>query len=202
MATKRVLAVCFGLHIYFLIAIGVRDTCSIFSKTQTVFPSQFTPSWRRAEHAASAAIGQRFPVFNPTRNAIAFYLHAAGIETSYGFFAPNVPDNYRLVFQLHYADGRTEEDLPRVRSAAAGFRLAGLLDQITDTDSEALRRGMLKVMAYSAWHDHPDATRIRAIIGVANLPTALEFERGRGEVDKFLYAYDFSWNDAGRPPEP
>ena len=52
----------------------------------------------------------------------------AGIETGYGYFAPNVPGGYRLVFELHYPDGRVEYELPSVSSAAAGLahsRFAG-----------------------------------------------------------------------------
>lgn len=195
MATRCALALFFGLHIYLLCAIGVRDTCSIFSKTSTVFPSRLAPSWQRAERIASAATGQKFATTNPVRNAAAFYLHAAGIETGYGFFAPNVPGSYRLVFQVQYPDGHTEGDLPRVSSAGAGFRLAGLLDEIADTDSEALRRGLLKVLAFSAWQDHPTAIHVRAILGVAHLPMPIDFERGVGEVDEFLYAYDFTLDD-------
>ena len=65
---------------------------------------------------------------NPVRQALATYLHIAGIETGYGYFAPNVPGSYKLVFELHYPDGRVEYELPSVSSAAAGVacsRFAG-----------------------------------------------------------------------------
>jgi hypothetical protein len=52
------------------------------------------------------------------RNGITVYLHSAGIEAGYGFFAPNVPPNYKLVFELHYPDGRIDYEIPTVNSAA------------------------------------------------------------------------------------
>ena len=67
------------------------------------------------------------------REALNTYVKLAGIETGYGYFAPNVPGGYRLVFELHYPDGRVEYELPSVRSAAAGLRIAGLLDSIGRT---------------------------------------------------------------------
>ena len=50
------------------------------------------------------------------RETIAFYLHAAGIEVGYGYFAPNVPYSYKLVFQLTYPNGTTEYELSQRRN--------------------------------------------------------------------------------------
>ena len=76
------------------------------------------------------------------------------------------------------------------------------MDQIANSESEVLRRGMLKVLAYSAWQDHPHATHIRAILGMENLPTTNEFEQGAGAEEELLYAYDFTLNDTRRERLP
>jgi len=104
-----------------------------------------------------------------------------------------VPENYKLVFELHYPDGRSEYDIPRVSSAAAGVRLAGLLDQLADVNYAPLRVTMMKIVAYSVWQEHPDASMLRAYFGRARLPTPAEFERGNKGSYELLFAYDFTF---------
>ena len=139
-----------------------------------------------------AVLGQHLAASNPVRQALATYLHIAGIETGYGYFAPNVPSSYKLVFELHYHDGRVEYELPRVNSAAAGLRIAGLLDKIGRTRYHALREHLVKMLAQSIWREHPEVETIRAVFGSITLPSVSEFERGKRESYEFLYAYDFS----------
>ena len=142
-----------------------------------------------------AALGQHLAASNPTRQALATYLHIAGIEKGYGYFAPNVPASYKVVFELHYRDGSVEYQLPHVHSAAAGLRLACLLDEIARTRHDTLREYLVKMLAHSIWRDHPDVTAIRAVFGSISLPSIDEFEHGKRESYEFLYAYDFSRTD-------
>ena len=97
-----------------------------------------------------------------------------------------------LVFELHYPDGRVEYELPSVSSAAAGLRIAGLLDNIGRTRYDALREILVKTLAQSVWREHPEVESVRAILGSIRLPTVREFEEGKRESYEFLYAYDFS----------
>jgi len=144
--------------------------------------------------------GQNLVTSNPLRRALATYLHIAGIERGYGYFAPNVPAGYKLIFELHYPDGRVAYRLPRVHSAAAGLRLAGLLDEIGRTRYDPLREYLVKMLARPVWREHPGATTITAVFGSINLPSVNEFEHGARESYQFLYAYDFSVRD--EPAEP
>ena len=132
-----------------------------------------------------------------------FYLYGAGIEGGYGFFAPNVPNSSKIVFELHYSDGHVEYDLPHVSDAAAGLRLISVLDYIGQTDYEPLRQVMVKMLAYSAWQQHSDAVTIRAVYGVIDEPTLTEARKGQKESYHFLYAYDFDFRaDQTRPATP
>jgi hypothetical protein len=128
------------------------------------------------------------------------YLHSAGIEGGYGFFAPNVPDNYTLLFEIHYSDGRVEYDLPNVRSATGGLRLNGLFDQVGATRYEPLREVTFKILTYAVWQAHPEASRIRAIFTSASLPSTSDFEHGRKESYQILYAYDFTFEEPSIVP--
>jgi hypothetical protein len=175
------------------VTVCLRDTFSIFATTPTVFPAKANEFWKRGEQSAATLLGQRLDDSNWLRNAIATYLHTAGIEAGYGFFAPNVPANYKLVFELHYPDGRSEYEIPRVGSAATGVRFAGLLDQLAEVSYTPLRETMMKIMAYSVWQEHPDVNLVRAYLGRARLSTPAEFEKGDRGSYELLLAYDFTF---------
>jgi hypothetical protein len=182
----------FGLHFLLIVSFSCRETLRLVAQGPTIFPASFKSFSQEAETAVSFALGQHLAASNPIRQALATYLHLAGIETAYGYFAPNVPGSYRLVFELHYPDGRIEYELPSVSGAAAGLRIAGLLDNIGRTRYDALREVLVKMLAQFAWRRHPKVTTIRAIFGSIRLPSVSEFERGKRESYEFLYAYDFS----------
>ena len=182
----------FGLHFLLIITFSCRDTLGLIAQGPTIFPPSFKRFSQKAETAVSAAVGQRLAASNPVRQALATYLHIAGIEAGYGYFAPNVPGSYKLVFELRYPDGRMEYELPRVSSAAAGLRLAGLLDQIGRSRYNALREHLVKIVAQSIWSEHPEVKTIRAVFGSIRLPSVSEFEQGKRESYQFLYGYDFS----------
>jgi hypothetical protein len=167
---------------------------------QTIFPSSFESVSQKAEKGAAAVLGQHLPASNPLRQTLTTYLHLAGIETGYGYFAPSVPGSYNLIFELHYPDGRVEYEWPRVNSAAAGLRIAGLLDEIGRTRSDAFREYMVKMMASSIWLEHPEVKTMRAILGSVILPSLRDFERGKAESYEFLYAYDFSLSNESTEP--
>ena len=188
------------LHFLLIISVSCRETLRLIAQGPTILPSSFKSCSQEAETTVSIALGQRLSASNPVRQALATYLHISGIEASYGYFAPNVPGSYKLVFELHYRDGRVEYELPSVSSAAAAFRIAGLLDNIGRTRSDALREVLVKIMAQSIWREHPDVETVRAIFGSIGLPSVRDFEHGKRESYEFLYAYDFSLQN--EPPKP
>jgi hypothetical protein len=193
----------FAFHFLLIVAGSCRDTLWLIAHDLTILPNSVAPSAQKAEHFATAVLAQNLPVTNPVRRAVFTYLHIAGVERGYGYFAPNVPASYKLVFELRYPDGRVEYRLPRVHSAAAGLRLAGLLDEIARTRYDRLREYLIKSLALSVWSEHPDATTIRAVFGSIIFPGINQFERGERESYKFLYAYDFSRDDGiAEPKEP
>jgi hypothetical protein len=185
----------FVLHFLLIIAFSCRETLWLVAQGQTIFPSFFNSFSQKAGTAVDAALGQHLAHSNPARQTLATYLHIAGIEKGYGYFAPNVPASYKVVFELHYADRPVEYQLPQIHSAAAGLRLACLLDEIGRTRHDTLREYLVKMLVISIWRDHPDVTAIRAVFGSINLPSINEFEQGKRESYEFLYAYDFSRTD-------
>jgi hypothetical protein len=197
---KYVYVAWFSLHFLLIVSFSCRETLQLVVQGPTIFPACVRSLAQKAETAVSVALGQHLASSNPIRQALATYLHLAGIETGYGYFAPNVPGSYKLVFELHYPDGRVEYELPPVSGAAAGLRLASLLDKIGRTPYDALREHLVKMLAASIWREHPEVKTIRAIFGSIRLPSVHEFEEGKRESYQFLYAYDFSLqNEAAKP---
>ena len=181
-----------SLHLLLIILFSCRETFRVVAEGPTIVPVWFKNFSQRAETVFSIALGQKLAASNLLHETLNAYVNAAGVETGYGYFAPNVPGGYRLVFELHYADGRVEYELPSIRSEAGGLRVAGLLENIGRTPNDSMREILVKTLAQSVWREHPDVQTIRAILGSAVLPSVLEFERGKRKSYEFLYAYDFS----------
>lgn len=184
-------AVWFALHFFLIAVVCLRDTFSSLAEGTSIPTRSPTELWDQAEAIASAALGERLPAANPLRQGLAAYENCAGIESGYGYFAPSVPSSCKLVFELHYPDGRVDYELPHVGGAAAGYRMATLLDNIQHLRYAPLREAIVKSLVYSIWQDHPDAIRVRAIFGVVNLPGPAEFRAGKRESYDELYSYDF-----------
>jgi hypothetical protein len=202
LSRRRFYLACFSLHFFLILVVSCQITFWILGQGYTSLPHYLDSYWQKAEGLASAALGQTLDLSNPLRQGLTSYIHSTGIEGGYGFFAPSVPDSYKLVFELHYEDGRVEYELPPVSDDATGLRLATLLDQIGRTQYDPLRELMLKMLAYSVWQLHPDATAIRAVFGYVVLPTAVEVRHGKKESYNFLYAYDFSFRSQPSEKRP
>lgn len=187
-----------GAHFFLLVLVSCRDVLLLHRRGLTSLPAWFREGAQTGENIATALLGQTLSQSSPVRRAIATYLHSAGIETGYGYFAPNVPDGHRLVFELHLADGRIEQDLPGVYSPSAAMRLCGLLDRIAHERERALRERLVKVLAASSWREHPDAILIRAMCVSVMYPSADSFAGGAIPTNEFLFAYDFRIKE--KPP--
>lgn len=184
---------CFLFHFVLLLLICCRDSFWILGQGYTYLPRATEKWWQTAEAGVGAVLGRGLETRNPLRLVVTTYLHAAGIDKGYGFFAPGVPNSYKLVFELHYSDGRIEYELPRVQDEVSGLRLVNILERIGRTEFDPLREAMLKTLAYSVWQEHPDATKIRAVFGYIMEPTAAEAALRKKESYRVLYAYDFGF---------
>jgi len=186
----------FALQFLLILSFSCRDMLRVVAEGPTILPLSFKNFSQKAQELISIAPAEQLSPSNPVRESVNTYVQLAGIESGYGYFAPNVPSGYTVVFELHYRDGRVEYELPSVRSAAAGLRIAGLLDSIGRTPYDALREILVKTMAQSVWREQPGVESVRAIVESINLPTAREFKEGKRESYEFLYAYDFSLDSA------
>lgn len=176
--------------------VSSRELFWVLSKSRTILPPGFKSYWNYGEDFTTDILLQHPAAPTPLRRGVITYLHLAGIEAGYGYFAPNVPGACKLVFELHYPDGRTESQVPAVSSNASGLRVVTLLDKIGRPQYDSLREVIVKMLASAVWREHPDATMIRAVFGVVTLPTPDEFAHGVRESNEFLYSYDFAFQPA------
>lgn len=189
----------FCLQFFVILLVAWHDLLSIFASSKTILPGSLRPFWSRAAEVISVPLGQRLSENDPLRQLLSAYLNVTGIEAGYSYFAPTVPDNYKLVFEFRYRDGHTEFELPQVSGRATGLRLSTLLDVIAETDYEPLRAMLVKMLAYAAWQEHADAVKVRAVFGYVDLPAPAEFQRGQTESYQFLFAYDFDFASGQAP---
>ena len=195
MYSKRIHAAWFGLHFFLLTAVCLAGVFWLIAQGSTILPSACNEYAQKAELGATWCLGKEAGASNPVRRGIATYLHAAGIQAGYSFFAPNVPSQHRLTLELLYEDGSVEYESPHVRGKTAALRLESLLDRLADERYEPVREVLVKMLAFSVWRQHPDVKRVRATFGAVNPPSMNEFEQGKTETFQPMFSFDFSLRD-------
>jgi hypothetical protein len=102
------------LHAFLVLIVSIQQTFWVMAEGYTSLPKFLEKYWWKVEAVSTEALGQTLSLSNPLRQSVSAYINATGVEGGYGFFAPSVPDSYKLVLELHYPDGRVEYELPRV----------------------------------------------------------------------------------------
>jgi hypothetical protein len=195
MLSKRIYAAWFVVHFSLITAVCFAGVFSLIAAGSTVLPSALDKCAGKAELIATFFLGKEATAYSPVRRGIATYLHAAGIEAGYTFFAPNVPGYHKLTFELYYEDGRVEYESPHVRGKAAALRLDSLLDRLADNRYEPLREVVVKMLAFSVWRERRNVKKIRATFGAVSPPDISDFEQGKGESFRPMFSYDLSLRD-------
>jgi hypothetical protein len=198
MYSKQIHAAWFGIHFFLVTAVCLAGVFWLIAQGSTILPAVCNEYARKAELGATWCLGKEAGASNPLRRAIATYLHAAGIQAGYSFFAPNVPSHHRLTLELFHDDGRVEYESPHVRSKAGALRLDSLLDRLPEPRYEPLREVIVKMLAFSVWREHPDVKKIRAVFGSVTPPGMTEFEQGKAETFQPMFSFDFSLRDEGK----
>ena len=161
-ALRCALLLALALHFSAIALVSARELSWLVRTGLTNVPATWRNPARKVEDFSISALAENLELGNCFHQTIATYLNLAGIQGAYGFFAPNVSDSYRLVFEFQFPDGHVEQDLPHVRSEESAVRLAGLLDEIARTRIDVLREALVKLLAEEASHNYPDAIALRA----------------------------------------
>ncbi len=182
----------FGLHFLAVLLVPCGETLLLVGHGSTLLTNGRTHAARAVEANFVRSSGQ---VLRSVRAKALIYLHLAGIETGYGFFAPNLPASCRLQFEAQYPDGRVEPDAIAYGSRESRLRGLTLLDYLARTASDHIREVILKLLAYSVWQQHPAATGMRVDLESLEQPSAADFVTGKRATYELLYSYDFAWTD-------
>ena len=97
MNSKRIYAAWFGIHFLLITAVCFAGLMSLIAEGATILPSALNKYAGKAELVAAWLLGKQADAASPVRYGVATYLHAAGIQAGYTFFAPNVPGYHRLI---------------------------------------------------------------------------------------------------------
>jgi hypothetical protein len=192
MISKRVCVAWLGIHFFLITAVCFAGLFSLVAERATILPSALNKYARKAELIAAFVLGKEAAPSSAVRRSIATYLHAAGIQAGYSFFAPNIPGYHKLTLELYYEDGRVEYESPHFSGKAAALRLDSLLARLGDDRYEPLREVVVKMLALSVWRERPDVKKIRATFGSVSPPSISDFEHGKGELFQPMFSYDFS----------
>ena len=198
MYSKRIHAAWFGIHFFLITAVCLAGVFWLVAQGSTILPSACNEYAQKAELGATWCLGKEAGASNPVRRGIATYLHAAGIQAGYSFFAPNVPSQHRLALELLYEDGRVEYESPHVRGKTAALRLESLLDRLAEPRYDPVREVLVKMLAFSVWREHPNVKKLRATFGSVNPPSITEFEQGKTETFQPMFSFDFSLREEQR----
>lgn len=190
-ATRRNACLAFlVVHLTLVIVVSAHDTLWLLKRGVMSLSSVRAPVWAALDRLPEEILGSQLSSRHPWRQAVSTYTNAAGIEVGYGYFAPNIPATYALVFEWHYADGRVEYEQPSARGEAGQLRLTTLVEQIGRVDYDRWRNALIKLLADSTWQKHPKATSVRAFFGTISPPTLGEFRAGKRErTFTCLYVY-------------
>lgn len=177
---------------FFLIVVGALGEVAWFvANGYTAVPTSGQSFAKNLGWFTDAAAGRALRLSNPIRQSLTTYLHSTGIDGGYAFFAPGVPNSYKVVFEIHEPSGEVEYELPHITRRATSVRIATVLHNIGRADSDELRELMLKMLTIPVAQDHPKATSIRTIFGYIREPTAADARKDKKESYQVLYAYDF-----------
>jgi hypothetical protein len=125
------------------------------------------------------------------RELLSTFLHVAGIETGYSYFAPNIPRSYDLSFDVELPDGRVEHIPVTFAGREERLRLFSLMDYLGRRSTGQLREVILKLVTYSVRQEYPDAMRVRAVVGTTVTPGLAAFRNGERASHQKLATYDF-----------
>ena len=121
MTSKRIYAAWAGVHFFLITVICLRGIFALVATDATILPSALNTCARSGEVVLASVLGKDLAASNPWRLGIATYLHAAGSQAGYSFFAPNVPGYHKLILELYHQDGHIEYDVPHVQGGAAAL---------------------------------------------------------------------------------
>jgi hypothetical protein len=182
---RRIAAVLAMLHIAVVIAICAGETARLIRSGLTVVPIT------RVRAASSLELPARSTAARWLVRLRRTYLHAAGVESGYGFFAPNIPPFYRLSVTVGDEHGTLQQGILSPTRGEKDLRLASFLDSLGRRAGGDVRNVMFTLLGEALFAEHPRAASIRVQVDKVTRPDIRRFRRGEKETTELAYAYEF-----------
>jgi len=188
--SRQFWAAAFAAHFLAVGAVSCWDIANLVTDRRTILPQAFVYGASRAVQMMKSSSPRQLPRPNLLRQIVIGYCHAAGIDSPYTFFAPNVPESLKIVFEIQFPDKRVSYELPKVQSDTEGLRLSALIDQAA-ANPGPWREVILQMLAARAADNNPEATRIRVVVAALKFPRPDDFLKGSDPEYDFVCGYDF-----------
>ena len=188
-------------HFAAIAAVSCWDLVNLVADGRTILPRTMVSVASGVTQAMKSISPGRLSRTNPLRQAVLGYCHSAGIESPYTFFAPNVPESLRIIFEIQFPDKRVSYELPRVQSDSEGLRLSALVDQAAAKPG-LWREVVLQMLAAAVADNNPDATQVRVMVSALKFPQPADYLKGAAPSYRFVCSYDFIPADARARDEP
>lgn len=185
------------VHFIFIGAVSCWDILDLVATGKTMLPPAIAAPANQLSGAMQFISPRQLPRLNPIRQTIIGYAHMAGVESPYTFFAPNVPESLRVIFEIQFPDNRVVYDVPHVESHTEGLRLSALVDQAA-AQPGLWRDVVLQMLAASAADMNPDAIRIRVVVAALKFPAPGDYLTGADLSYRYVCSYDFESDKARR----
>ena len=134
-----------------------------------------------AAHLVCVSLGAlevRLPDGGLAGRTIARYAALTGADSSYGFFAPFVGTQLRVIFEVTDRAGRKiEEPLQLGDNREISLRIANVVAMYWSQDDE-LRRALSASLAGKILATHPEAERVAVRLDVFEMPTMKAYREG------------------------
>ena len=173
MRSRRFWIGALAFHFLFIGAVSCWDILDLVDNRRTMLPEAFVAPARQLAQAMQSVSPRQLARSNPVHQAIIGYGHITGVESPYTFFAPNVPESLRVVFEIQLPNNRLVYDVPHVQSRTDGLRLSALIDQAT-AQPGLWRDIVLQMLAASVADMNPVCTK------QTRMTSAKSLDRRRG----------------------
>jgi hypothetical protein len=188
------------IHFAFIAVVSCCDIFDVVAAGQTALPQPIANLARHATEVLESLSPRQLSRRNPVRQTVIGYAHLSGVESPYTFFAPNVPESLRVVFEIHHPDNRITYDVPHVQSHTEGLRLSALVDQAARQPG-LWRDVVLQMLAAAAADRNPDATQIQVVVAALRFPRPIDYLTGSQPTYDLVCSYNFEADNARQSDE-
>ncbi len=182
-----------ALHFAALLTVCVSGTGRLIQGDLTILPTRRTAPTPETSGPAENQL--------TLRHFALTYLHLAGIEAGYGYFAPNIPPAYRLTIELSDNNGAVERGVLSPHRGETGLRLASFLDAVGRRPASDVRDIMFQLMGKSLLAEHPAAVRLDVTVERIRQPKLAEARSAIEPDFELAYGYTFTRETTGESIE-